>query len=224
MLGHYHANPRLHTVRIPRRCYTLLHDARIAPENLSNLYQTYRLPRDPFFPLFLACKRGYLAERERVRQARREYILTQVRSMPEPRLRTLRYLGYFERGLNSAGDSPVWQDRLFPGSKKQADAYLGLSEADWQSLIRTHMRDLCSRYPRLKPSVTDLIAAQSVLELLPDVRSLPESARPAAPVPPAAQSVRASYRRLSLLHHPDRGGDPELFIQIKRAHDQLLGL
>ena len=223
MVSHYHANPRLQAIRISSRCYTLLNSARIGPEHLDNFYRTYRLPRDPFFPLFFACKRGYLAERERLREARRRYILERMRALPEPVLRTVRYLGHLERSLNHAGDSPLWQKHIFPSSRKQADAYAKRSAADWQLAVRTHLSRLRSRYPRLKASVTDLIAAQSILELLPDVRSLPEPMRLSATPAVQPAAVRASYRRLSMLHHPDRGGDPHLFIQIKHAHDQLLG-
>ncbi len=222
MITHYHANPRLQSVRISSRCYTLLDTARIAPEHLENFYTTYRLPRDPFFPLFFLCKRAYLAERERIRQARRHYIIKRMRSLPEPVLRTIRYLGYLERSVNYAGESPLWQKHLFPGSKKQADAYLRRSSTDWQLAVRTHLSTLRSRYPRLKASVTDHIAALSILELLPDVRQEDGHASVTATTALPAHEIQTSYRRLSLIHHPDRGGDAQLFITLKEARDYLL--
>ena len=36
------------------------------------------------------------------------------------------------------------------------------------------------------------------------------------------EQVKASYRRLALVHHPDRGGEPAEFQRIKRAYDQAL--
>eukprot|EP00953_Heterococcus_sp_UTEX-ZZ885_P022074 12257-Heterococcus_DN1.PRE.3 len=33
--------------------------------------------------------------------------------------------------------------------------------------------------------------------------------------------IDSSYRRLSLQHHPDRGGDPSLFRALKKAHETL---
>ena len=36
--------------------------------------------------------------------------------------------------------------------------------------------------------------------------------------------VKAGYRRLALVHHPDRGGEPAEFQRIKRAYDQALAL
>ena len=40
----------------------------------------------------------------------------------------------------------------------------------------------------------------------------------------STEAVRAAYRRLAREHHPDRGGDKELFQQISAAHDALVGV
>lgn len=36
------------------------------------------------------------------------------------------------------------------------------------------------------------------------------------------EAIRASYLRLSKLHHPDIGGDAEKFIVVKLAYDRLV--
>jgi curved DNA-binding protein CbpA len=36
------------------------------------------------------------------------------------------------------------------------------------------------------------------------------------------EQVKASYRRLALVHHPDKGGEPAEFQRIKRAYDLAL--
>jgi DnaJ-class molecular chaperone len=33
--------------------------------------------------------------------------------------------------------------------------------------------------------------------------------------------IKEAYRRKSMKHHPDRGGNPALFDQVKKAHDVL---
>jgi curved DNA-binding protein CbpA len=33
--------------------------------------------------------------------------------------------------------------------------------------------------------------------------------------------VTAAYRRLSMQHHPDRGGDATVFVELKAARDVL---
>ncbi len=213
MIGHLYASKRLQQLRISRRCYTLLHHARIASHNLHHFYRTYRLPADPFFPLFFSIKRDYLAERERIREERRRYIQGAVRSLPPPTLSGIKYLGYLERHYNAAGLSPLWQEHIFPSSKKQADAFSRYDRSAWLDLFDRHLQRLEQRYRDLAPVITRRVHACLVLGLVP--ARIP-------PPRPTANEVARRYRSLSLVHHPDRGGDPVLFIQIKRARDALL--
>jgi len=37
----------------------------------------------------------------------------------------------------------------------------------------------------------------------------------------ARQQITESYRRLAAIHHPDKGGDKEMFIQIRQAYEIL---
>jgi DnaJ-domain-containing protein 1 len=37
-----------------------------------------------------------------------------------------------------------------------------------------------------------------------------------------AQDIKAAYRRLAKLHHPDCGGDPEKFKEIQAAYDMAM--
>jgi len=214
MVTQYNTSERLRQVKISRRCYTLLNQARIAPENLVHFYRTYRLPKDPFFPLFFSIKRDYLAERERIREERHQYILQQMKSLgPETRAR-IKYLGNLERYYNAAGRSPVWQTELFPGSKRRADQYTRYSGAEWHQLFRSHLAALSERYPAITPVIADRVLACFVLGIVPLL--IP-------PARPTRSEVARTYRKLSLLHHPDRGGDPLLFIEIKKARDELVG-
>lgn len=218
MMRHYFANERLQRIRVSRRCYTLLNNARIAPAYLHTFYRTYRLPADPFFPLFFAAKRRYLAERERIREERRRYILATMRTLAEPTLDMIRYLGHLERYYNAAGLSPVWQKNLFPASKKKADSYTRLDETTWLLVFRHHLALLEARYRSLSDVVAERVLAAWVLGLhdVLDPGRLP-------PQRPHRDSVTRAYRRLSLLHHPDRGGNQAMFIEIKRARDVLVG-
>lgn len=130
-LRHFRANGRLQQARITQRGYTLLNGARISAEHLHHFYRTYRLPADPFFALFLAAKRAYAAEAERLKAARRAYIMARMRSLPPRTLAMVRYLGYLERVYNRSGQSPVWQRELFPGSKRKADTLAAASDTVW---------------------------------------------------------------------------------------------
>ena len=213
MMAHYHASPRLQSLRISRRCYSLLHNARIAPENLEAFYRTYRLPRNPFFPLFFTIKRSYLQRREEIREARRRYIRDRMRSLPPDTRSMIKYLGYLERHAHTAGESPLWQRELYPSSKKQVDRYLRCSRAEWLDLLRAHLQRLQNQYRVLTPVTIERVFASFVLGIVP--REIP-------PRRPVAAEISRVYRKLSLLHHPDRGGDPVMFIRIKRARDVLV--
>jgi hypothetical protein len=214
MLDHFRASEALQRLRVSRRCYSLLHNARIAPENLHHFYRTYRLPAEPFFSLFLRIKRDYLAERERVREARHRYILESVRALPPEVLAFIKYLGRLEERYHGRRAHPLWQEHLFPKTKKQANAYRRYGFDEWLSVFRGHLDRLASRYPGLGPRYAEKLTACWVLGVLPQ----PDSGGRW----PSPSEVTAAYRRLSMQHHPDRGGDAAVFVELKRARDVLL--
>jgi hypothetical protein len=244
MIDHFRASEALQRLRISRRCYTLLHHARVDPDNLEHFYRTYRLPRNGFFPLFFRVKRDYLAERERKREERRRYILETMRRLPAPVLDFVRYVGRLEQRYNAAGAYPLWEEHLLPSTKKQVHAYLRYGEHEWLRLFRAHLARLAERYRDFDEATAEKLLACYLLECLPDgwstgqaggqaSRGSPShgaegSSGPGAaavsrpPAWPAAREVRRAYRSLSLRHHPDRGGDGALFVELKRARDLLL--
>lgn len=224
LLAHYHSSDTLRRVRFSRRCYSLLHHARIAPENLHHFYRTYRLPAHPFFPLFFEIKRAYLAEREHRREARRQYILESMRALPPPVLEFIRYLGRLEQ-VHARGRSPLWQRHLFPASKKAADAYHGRTTGDWLSAFRAHLNRMAARYRAPGEAARETLLACFVLELIPALPAA-DSRRPGAGAAgirrPAPAEITAAYRRLCKRHHPDHGGDATAFVELARARDVLL--
>lgn len=213
MIAQFRGSRRLQEARFGRRCYSLLNHARIAEENLVHFYRTYRLPRDPFFPLFFKIKREHLAERERIKRERRRYILDALRSLPPTTLGTIKYLGHLERYYNSGGQSPIWQRHLFPSSKRQADRYHRQENIAWLELFRSHLQILRERYGAPTEVAGERILACFVLGMVPE--TIP-------PRRPEAAVVNRTYRRLSLLHHPDRGGVPAEFIELQRARQTLV--
>lgn len=222
-LRHFRANPRLQQTRISARAYTLLNQARLGAENLHHFYRTYRLSPDPFFPLFLTAKRAYDAERQRIKAERRTYIIDRMRGLPPGTLAMVRYLGYLERMYNGSGQSPVWQRELYPSSKRVADRLAASTDAAWFARFQTHLRALQARYPALTEVVADRVLAAYLLELdeVIDHERLRAAGRP--PQRPDRAAVTRAYRKQSLRHHPDRGGDHAQFIRTKWARDVLTG-
>ncbi len=214
MLEHYRNSSALQGLRFSRRCYSLLQHARIAPQNLYHFYRTYRLPADPFFPLFFEIKRAYLQERERVQERRRRYILETMRALPEPVLEFIKYLGRLEQHYSGGARYPVWRTNLFPSTKKQADAYRRYDHHQWLRTFRAHLELLSGRYRGLNAQIGARLIACHVLEI-------PLDGPP--PRRPTQAEVTAHYRRQSMRHHPDRGGDPRMFVELQRARDVLAG-
>ena len=205
---------RLRSLTVSPRCWSLLNTARINPDNLYHFYRTYRLPEHPFFPLFLRLKREYFDERERIKTERRAAIRLIVQSCPDDTLEFLRYLGHLEDYVNAAGEHPLWQTGLYPSSKKAARAAAKRSFLDWIYIYREHLASLASHYRDFSEHDARMLLSAFVLGCVPD--GVP-------PRPPDAGSVARAYRRESLRHHPDRGGDAAVFIELKKARDTLRG-
>ena len=213
LLAHYRASPRLGRVRIGRRCYRLLDEARIAPEHLDNFYRTYRLPKDPFFPLFFSLKGAYLSRRAELRQLKEAWILEQFRSLQPRLLQFLLLLGKNEKAHNLAGRTPVWERVIYPKTKKQVREYHRYSTPQWIALFEEFERELKLRYRTVPSAEYDRLFALFLLECLPPDGTYGKS---------DPQTVRRQYRRLSKLHHPDSGGDADFFLRLKEARDFLL--
>ena len=213
MISHYRNSDTLRHLRINRRCYRLLDRAVITPENLHHFHRTYRLPKDPFFPLFLAIKKDYLNGREEAARQREAYILKQVKTLTPRRRQALRFLAEWEESINRAGERPVWEKTVYPGSKKRADQLTILSGSAWLSLYDGFLEAMGRRYPGIEPRLTKMIRATLVLELIPSIHPLR--------FPDRDEAARA-YRRLCRTAHPDAGGRAEYFIRIKESRDFLL--
>lgn len=213
-----HNSPRLKALAIPATAYRLLNTGRIAPEHLENLYRTYRLPRSRFFPLFLDLKGEYLRHQQLLAERRSAYIRERVLALPPEILRLLRNLGHFEKGVNRAGKTPVWEKLLYPKSKKSADAYHLRTMDEWLNSVEEFGRAIENRYPRRPNCNWRRFSALIILELLPEEyngRSLAMQID--------RDSIKEAFRRLSKAYHPDSGGDPASFRRLRWARDQLLG-
>lgn len=211
LINSYLGSPRLKAVRINRRCYKLLNNGTIKPEHLENFIRTYRLPADPFFPLFFQIKRSYLDRRAELGKKRREYIDSVIRSLPREVREFMDFLGDTERACNRTGRHPLWNTRIYPNTKKQAQAYEKNGFLEWILFFKDYLELLQDRYKLFKPDSGKSLLSCFILGCLP--------AGPAGK--PDPEKVKREFRRLSKDYHPDNGGDPRVFIFIKWAKDQL---
>ncbi|MFO7730906.1 MAG: hypothetical protein R6V86_09090 [Spirochaetia bacterium] len=216
MLLHYRSSTRLQKLRISRRCYNLLQQAVIKPEYLDNFYRTYRLPRDPFFPLFLRVKRDYLEQRRQRQEQKMRYIADKMRGLPPDTLAFIKYLAAFEQRYNRADNFPVWTAHLFPTTKKRVNEYGSFTRTEWITLFSAHLQRLEQRYRELDEDTSQRILASYVLECLPREGKTPG-------LEPDLQAAARNYRRLSKLYHPDLGGEGDFFLQLQWAKEVLSG-
>ena len=213
MVSYLQNAPQLTGIRFNRRCYSLLNDAVIIPEHLENFYRTYRLPRNPFYPLFFMIKRNYLMERENKKLERKKYIEKKMNCIPSQLQRYFVLIIQFEQKYNRAGDHPVFKVNLSVKTKKKADMFAKYDHADWIYFFGIYTACLLKQYERLPLKNLDRIYAFLILNCIPESFS---------EVPKIAK-INNRYRNFSKIYHPDAGGDQELFIKIKWARDVLLG-
>lgn len=212
MVSYLQNAPQLRGIRFNQRCYSLLNEAVIKPEHLDHFYRTYRLPKTPFFPLFFMIKRNYLMERENKKLERKMYIEVKMNSIPSYVQRFFALILQFEQKYNRAGNHPVYKENLSVTTKKRSEKFATYEHADWIDFFRMYNCSLRKRYERIPLENIDRIFAYFILNCIPSSLA----------VNPDSTKINNRYRNYSKIYHPDRGGDPELFIKIKWARDLLL--
>lgn len=208
---HFMTSEKLQRLRIGRRCYRLLNNASVSPENLKSFYRSYRLPEDPFFPLFLSVKRNWIDGRKKWQEERRKAISLMMDGLPVERYRNIELMGRLEEKYNPAGKRPLWDKIVFPGTKKRAGELIGFEELQWQNLASHFLNCLSERYRSL--STEEALKVEALLIM--GFNRIPVGTYP------ERQEVQERFRHLSKIYHPDGGGDSTLFRRLKTARDIL---
>ena len=76
-----------------------------------------------------------------------------------------------------------------------------------------------------KPKAVPLLQDEGQSREIPSTQDSKEDAFETLGVSPTAsmKDIRNAYLKKAMLHHPDKGGDPELFKRIKAAYDKITG-
>ncbi len=200
----------LQKVKLNATSYALLNSGRLKLKYLDNFYATYRIRKNPFFPLFLSMTQR---EEERLvtkRGERREKIEKIMKEWPREILMLAVYLADVERNRNPK--IPVWNKSLFPGSMKKAREMTRYDRSEWQSFIRKYIGMLKAHYKRTALRDTEMLFDYMLLECFPD----PDTGKPPTPA-----ALKAAFRASSKRCHPDSGGDKAQFIRVKNAWERL---
>ncbi len=140
-----------------------------------------------------------------------------MRALSPSVLEFIKFLAAYEQALNYSGRHPIWSEQLFPKTKKRVREYGHYRYDDWIQFFRAYLQTLEKRYRTVSDTTAEKLLAAFVLECLPGL--LPRSPDLSRPSP---ADVMKQFRKLSKLHHPDRGGDAERFVHLKWARDVLL--
>ena len=209
---HFMSSEKLQKLRISRRCYSLLDRARIKPENLASFYKTYRLPRDAFFPLFLAVKSKWIEDRQSWKDNRKEKIKKTMEMLPGQRKKEMEGLKFLEKSHNPAGAAPLWRLLMFPSTIKHAGELSDQGDIEWLNLYSRYLGGLTDRYHNFSNS--EALRVEALLLLGFELTETGDK--------PGEREINERFRTLSKTHHPDRGGNAELFRRLKTARGVLL--
>ncbi|MCK5736892.1 MAG: J domain-containing protein [Spirochaetaceae bacterium] len=209
---HFMSSQKLQKLRISRRCYSLLNKARIKPENLPSFYRTYRLPRDSFFPLFLAVKSKWIEDRRQWREDRKNEIQDSMNNLPEQRIEELQILAVLEKNHHPSDLTPIWDLIILPKTKKRVQEIKNLSEIGWWNLYSQFLTGMRDRYSSF--SNNKALKYEALLILGFHLQAENSQAD--------KQEIISRFRVLSKTHHPDRGGNSQMFRRLKTARDVLL--
>ncbi len=204
----YNASPFLKKTRINRKCYSLLNNSKISPENLKYFYRTYRLPENPFFPIFLIIKRAYLKNKILQKKKKEEYIKNNFLNLNKITLRFIKYFAKFESTINRYQKFPVWNRTFYPKTKKSADYLSKLDRNEWIKLFNIYIERLKYKYVKINEKYANKIIALFILDLPIEKHS--------------TAMIKKQYRKLSLKYHPDHGGNSNDFNLLQKARSILM--
>jgi hypothetical protein len=206
------ASPRLGAVRMIRRAYALLDEGRLAFGHLPDFFDTYRIPPDPFFRLFLTIKRDRRDRLDALRRDRDRRIADIAAAFPQgPRL-LIGHLAAVERLRDP--EAPRWRAELRPGSLARARQMAAFGLPEWIAFFAAYIEELRGAYRRIPLLDAETLIACLILETMPD---------PATGRLPSRAALGTQFRRLSKACHPDLGGDGRRFLVLAKARDELFG-
>jgi hypothetical protein len=208
LLGYYHASEELKNIFFGRKCYSLLNNSKITPGKLEQFYKIYKLPKNPFFPLFLKIKKDFLNNKEKEKKKKDEYILKKMLELPDEVKTFIIYFSKYEKSLNRRKRFPIWAKFIYPQNKKIADSMLKYNKNKWINLFFKYIEHLKERYKTYNDKYANKIIALFILEL--PIKKHSE------------EEIKNQYRKLSKKHHPDLGGNSKDFNLLQKAKSIML--
>ena len=204
------ASPPLQRSVLNSNSWRLLNVPHLEPMYLDNFMHTYHLPERSFFELFLAIKQLYRSDLDLKIIFRRRRVEVLTKKYPSRVLTAFTYLARLEATRNTK--IPVWRKSLFPGTLKRAEGLTEFTNDQWKVLFTRHLDDLEVFYRRIMLPEKRTFFYYLILECFPD---------PATGEIPSSNRIKESFRKRSRECHPDKGGNPDLFRELRDAYESL---
>jgi hypothetical protein len=208
LISYYNSSENLKNLMISKKCYSILNKSRVMPEKIDLFYKSCGVPRNSFFPLFLKIKKEYLVKKASFKKADRDYKLNKMKELPGYLQNYLKNFARLEKNINKKKSYPVWYKIIFPKSKKAAALLAGLKKGDWVKMFIKYRDEIKKKYDNCNAELYGEIIDHFILELDMGENSIIE--------------IKKNYRKLSKVYHPDTGGDPEDFMMLQEAYDDLI--
>jgi len=208
LIDYYNSSKELKSLRFNRKCYSLLNKAKVAPEKLNLFRRFFKLPQNPFFPLFLKFKKEYINDLNSKKKLKDQYIYNKMRLLPEYIRIYIHYFGKYEKSLNMKQSHYVWSKILYPNSKKKADIMNEYKKTDWIRLFFDFVRELKIHYNWIDETYGNKLVALFILEL--PIKKYSE------------EEIKRQYRILSKKYHPDTGGSQLEFNYLQKAKSIMI--
>jgi hypothetical protein len=208
MRDYYNSSDALKNLIISNKFYSILNKSKIIPEKIGLFYQVYKIPKNPFFPLFLKIKKEYLEKQKKNKREQIQYKLKKMKKLPEQIQDYLKEFAKYEKNLNKKNACPVWLKIIFPGSKKQADSLILLKKDDWIKIFNLYINQLKRKYLNFNENQFNNLTSLFILELPVNNTSL--------------DIIKLQYRKLSKSYHPDSGGNSKDFNMLQNAYKSLI--
>lgn len=204
----YNYSNLLKKIKFKRKLYSLLNKAKIKPKYLSFVLSKYNIPQHSFFPQFLRMKKIYLERLQQKRREKEQFILEQLKKLPNNIKRLQKKLLEIEKSSHTRSHFPIWTKAFYPKTKKRLFILQKKNKVEWVITFYDFLDKLQEEYGRNK-YIKD--GYKSISLFLFNLN-----------LPITHNMVVRNFRKLSLKLHPDQGGKDLYFNTLSRAKEILV--
>ena len=189
----FYSSNQLKRIRISKKCFTLLNQAKISIGKLPYFYRYFQLPEHSFFPVFLKIKQEYLLKRDEKKNQKHKFINEKLKNLDKQVKYILRILCEYEKRMNKRNKFPVWNRLIYPKSKKRLLELLQYDTLQWTKLFLAFCDEM-NKYYKCKDNITSLKSRIAIFFFNVEQEDY------------TPEKLKLSIRNLAKKYHPDLKG------------------